>query len=218
MSDQKEEKTKPILVPPITDELLKENEENQKLWANWFIFKSPGVDDHAARVINSNLELLKELNNAIRRKNADVENLKPRIAALRDDTAIWLSSIGDFKKAAEIASDKAHRTLYRSYQTALERKDEEFCEHPRWIKTENSISQNIYREFDFFSPLHGRKLSMIRCNTCGFRNARELDADLDKLSRHREAVRANSENLSKAEIEKKLSAEHLSTNLNKILR
>ena len=212
-----EEKKKPILVPPITDKLLAENEKNQKRWANLFVFQNPGVDDYTHRVISSNLEILEQLIKSRSRLGVDKNALLERIHALRDDTAIWLSSIGDFEKASNIAYTRSQKQLFKCYLKAVNNSDNEWCEHPKWQTEGGNISQNAYREFDFFSPKHGRKISMIRCNSCGFRNARDLDADLDKLSQHRAKARGASENLTKAQIEN-LPEDLRSINLGKILR
>ena len=97
-----EKPKKPILVPTITEKLLKENDENQKRWANLFVFNNPSIDEHTVRVINDNLQILQYLIRNRRKvpKGAKKKELLEKIHYLRDETAAWLSSIGDFQKAA----------------------------------------------------------------------------------------------------------------------
>lgn len=180
-----------IKVPAITPELLEKNEEQQQHWRTAFNYVHPTRETHADRVIDDNLRILNRLNYELPRATGDLQqDIRGRISAMSHDTAIWASSRGQFELAARLAQNEHDRTLYLSYEQAVERSDDEWCEHPTFRHVDGELDQIATREFDFPSDRHAGTVSMVRCRECGFRNARQLPVELKRLSEHRRQVRA----------------------------
>lgn len=180
-------------VPEVTPELLAANEEEQKQWRKQFRYTPTSADSYANNVIRDNLNILDTLERQLRETKNVLERtvIRSRIAQFRDDTAIWLASVGQFEQAGKLTTSQANRELYKAYAKAVKLADDAWCEHPPFEHIDGNLSQIAYREMEFFSDRHGRKVSMVRCSRCDFRNARELDADLKKLSDHRAAAVAS---------------------------
>lgn len=215
------EKTENVVkVPCITPELLQENEENQKKWRN--LFTAPGVslDKYTESVIKDNLATLDTLEAQLKTVQHANEPLEQKICEFRNDTAVWLASLGKFAEAEKLTIIPKQKTLYREYAEAAARADSEWCEHEHWTQNAGGqAEQNAYREFQFFSEIHGRKVSMMRCRQCGFRNARDISADLQKLSDFRAASRKLAENTPRENLANKLKSEGLhETDLSKIIK
>jgi hypothetical protein len=177
-------------VPPITPALLEQNEQEQQRWRSLYTAPHVSQDSHANRIIRDNLNTLDRLENL--RKSAkpvDRPALTERIKRLKDDTAIWCDSVGQFSAAAQLTSCKHQRKLYRLRAVAVERPDDEWCEHPVFENVDGHIQQVAARERDFFSHKHGKTVSMVVCRHCGFRNAKDLPRELQKLSEHRAQIR-----------------------------
>lgn len=183
-----------IKVPEITPERLEKNEEEQRTWRELFRHVPVSADEYANRVIKDNLAVLDSLDRQLRAA-ARFEKLgiKQKIHDIRTDTAIWLSSVGQFAAALKISTDREEKKLYRKYIAAIALADDAWCGHPLFEHIDGQLSQVAYREFDFFSDSHAKKVSMVRCRQCDFRNARDLDVELQKLSEHRAQVVASGE-------------------------
>lgn len=171
-------------VPDITPELLEKNEAEQVRWREIYTAPHESAESYAERVIKDNLRILDALE-ATDAKRDEKAQIRAKITQIRDETAVWLSSVGQFEAAIELSTVKEQRDLWRKYIKAVDTDDSTWCSHPTFENVDGQLSQVAYREFDFFSHKHARKVSMIRCSKCGFRNARNLDADLKKLSDHR---------------------------------
>lgn len=175
--------------PKITPELLAQNEEEQKQWREMLSVPRMSADTYASVVINSNLATLESLTKQIiHSSKTEREFIKTKIDQIRNDTAEWMISIGRFDDALKLAVEKSQKILLKDYIAAEALDDEEWCEHPIFEHIDGQPSQVAYREFNFFSESHARQISMTRCNICGFRNAKDLDAELKKLSEHRAAA------------------------------
>lgn len=170
-------------VPEVTPELLTENERRQEKLRKKFTLRPSSQTAYAHTVINSNLEIIKSLETflAENKRAPGRISLREKIAQVSDDTAIWAVSVGQFALAASLTNNKHQRAIYRDYEKAIHRDDSEWCKHPIFEYVNGNPSQVAYREFDFLSPRHARTVSMVRCNVCGFRNAKDLDAELKKL-------------------------------------
>lgn len=220
MKETKEKSKRPVLVPRITPRLLEESADNQAAWSKNFALSPSDTTDYTRQVVSSNILVLKALREQLKQKMTEREEREILLKAekIQDETSTWLASIGRFKEAVKFAP-AGKRKLYRAYLKAVTRGDDEWCQHPRWSDIDGNLQQNEYREFDFFSPEKGKNLSMMRCNLCGFRNARDLSADLQKLSEARARVIAISESVPKEQFEERLKKENLSgANLAQILR
>lgn len=176
-------------VPAITPELLEQNEEEQKRWRALYEVRHVSAESYADIVIKDNLNILDALEAQLgRARFGEKALIREKIKQIRNDTATWLASIGRFETAAKLATAGDVRSLYKKYIKAIALDDSEWCEHPLFEQVDGNWSQVAYREFEFFSDAKGCRISMVRCRRCGFRNARDLDADLQKLSNHRAAA------------------------------
>lgn len=186
MSDKTKNVSK---VPKITPGLLAQNEDEQKQWREMLAVPRMSADTYANTVINSNLATLESLTRQIiHSKGTDRDLLAAKTDQIRNDTAEWMSSIGRFDDALKLAVVGEQKELLNSYLKAEALDDDQWCEHPIFEYVDGQPSQIAYREFNFFSESHARQISMMRCNTCGFRNAKDLDVELRKLSEHRREV------------------------------
>ncbi len=188
MAEKKDDK--PILVPDITPELLEKNEAEQKILRGQFgLPKNPAVLRNQA-LIDSNLEILKGLLAQYQKADGgEKDAVLLQINKYQDELAQTFASTGHFRAALKLSFDERRKTLYKSYIGAVERDENDWCEHSGWTRENGNIEQIAYREFDFFSPDKGQTLSMIRCNKCGFRNAvAKLPDDLAKLSEMRKEI------------------------------
>jgi hypothetical protein len=176
-------------VPPVTPELLAENEKEQQQWREHYRVPAVGIETHAQRVIRDNLATIDALEKSLASaKYGEKRPIRNRIKQLRNDTAIWCESIGQFEAAADLTSCRHQRKLYRRKSDAVTRPDDEWCEHPTFENVDGVVSQNCTREQDVYSDKHGRVMPLLRCRICGFRNVRELPPELQKLSEHRAAA------------------------------
>jgi hypothetical protein len=145
-------------VPPITPALLEQNEQEQQRWRSLYTAPHVSQDSHANRIIRDNLNTLDRLEKL--RKSAkpvDRPALTERIKRLKDDTAIWCDSVGQFSAAAQLTSCKHQRRLYRLRAAAIDLPDDEWCEHPVFENVDGHIQQVAARERDFFSHKHGKE-------------------------------------------------------------
>jgi hypothetical protein len=173
-------------VPEITPELLEKNEEQQKIWREMFVVPQMSGAQYAGTVIRDNLNVLDAIDRHISEAKGELKKqLKQRSSILRHDTAIWAASIGQFELAVKLTTDKHQRKQYKQWLAADIRDDSEWCKHPIFEYVDGKMSQVAGRELEFFSVRSGKLVSMIVCNKCGFRNAKDMPAELHKLSRYR---------------------------------
>lgn len=207
-------------VPELTPELLAANEAEQKTWRAQFVLPDTSTEAYAAAVIASNLEMLDALEIAMdKAKGEERKQIRAKLIVFREETAVWLASIGKFADAKRVAHSQKQKGLYRQYEKATNRDDADWCKHPRWKEKDGKFEQITYREFDFHSTKHGVIVSMMRCSICGFRNGAALSADLDKLSAARAKILADSEGMTREQVTEKLKGENFHTEgLRKILR
>lgn len=170
-------------VPDLTPERLAENAEFQAEMKQRFAVRPP--KNHAEMVIADNLRVIEMLE---RQRLSGRDDLDSRIDKLRNDTALWMQSVGMFTEAAKIAVKPRIKAENETLLAALERDDDEWCGHAKWKEVADKKVPNYSREFDFTDKI-GRRLSMIQCAECGFRNGRELPQDLENLSRRRAHIR-----------------------------
>jgi hypothetical protein len=180
-----------VKVPAITPDLLEKNEQDQARWRKLYTAPPTNYESYAGRIIRDHLETLDRLE-AQRKSSAPADRpvLTEKIRRLKDDTAIWCDSIGQFELAAKLTSCKHQRKTYKHRAQAIDLPDDAWCEHPVFENIDGHISQVAARERDFFSHRHGKTVSMIVCRHCGFRNAKDLPKELKKLSEHRAQARA----------------------------
>lgn len=173
-------------VPELTKDKLAENAEFQEQMRRRFELKPK---DHAERTIAANLRRIGQFSEQLEGSD-DVETrtlLIRRITALRDETALYLKQKGLFAEAAKLAANTNIRAEARSYVTAREIDNDLWCEHSMWKQTDAGMVPNYVREFDYVEG--GQNLSMLRCNECGFRNARPLPKDMQNLIAARAKIR-----------------------------
>lgn len=212
---------KPVIkVPDITPELLEKNEAEQNRWRQFYRLPALSVDKYAELVISANLETLDVLHLQMKRANNQTRRaIKLKSQQIRRDTAVWLASLGQFEAAFNLAVTKAARRKYRSFIEAVKKTDSDWCEHPLFEFVSGAASQVAYREFDFYSERHGRRVSMVCCRKCGFRNARDLDSELRKISEHRAQTVATAKDVSRENVALKLQSEGLlRSNLAEIIK
>ncbi len=177
-------------VPEVTPELIEKNAEFQKAWAKEFSIPETSQKTYAETVVRNNLNIL----DSLYQKCADAKDYKTttdiagRIARLSNDTATWAESIGWFDLARKLTWRERDKERLTAMLEAQTRDDNEWCEHPIFEFIDGNPSQIAAREFDFYSNHHGKIVSMVKCSKCGFRNAKDLPAELQKLSQHRAAV------------------------------
>lgn len=181
------------IAPPVTPERLAENEEFQRglraKFAARFSLKNPLEIEmsRAALLLKANAEIINALH--IQLKNAKTGRRAIRLMLKRyyaENAEAW-ASLGAFDKAADIEPDKRRKKEYRSKHKALIIDDSEWCIHPKYRMEEGQRLQNYFRESDVYSEKHGRIVSVLKCNECGFRNIAPLPPDLQKLSEDRKA-------------------------------
>lgn len=210
-----------VKVPEITPELIQKNEEEQKKWRRLYAAPVVTADKHAEAVIRDHLATLDMLEQQTKRaRRGERAPIKNKIRELRRDAAVWMASVGKFAEAETLSPDTSQKKLYRAYRKAVARPDSESCGHPNWKRNERGeTEQNVYREFTFYSEKHGRRVSMVKCRECGFRNARDLSNDLQKLSDFRAASRKLAETVPREHLEHRLKAQNLhKTNLSEIVK
>jgi hypothetical protein len=173
-------------VPEITPELLEANEAEQGKWRQMFVLPETNGASYADLTINSNLNILDALASQLKyAKGSLKKEIKTKSLQLREDTAVWAESIGKFALAHALTNDKRRRRHYKECVEAIARDDGEWCAHPIFEHINGQLSQVAYRELNFHSEKHGRTVSMVRCRICGFRNAKDLNAELAKISDYR---------------------------------
>lgn len=196
-------------VPEITPELLEQNEALQKRWRKQFTPPQISIDAHAERVVQQNLMILDGLEymwHTPAGKDKQTE-IAAQIKRIRIETAEWLATLGRFEAAAKLSPNQTEQARFTAFHEATVRDDNEWCEHPLW----KNGNQNAYRERDYYSFTHGKKVSMMRCAECGFRNGRDLDESLQRLSAHRAAVTSATRGLSKEDAARVLKQKGLAT-------
>jgi hypothetical protein len=176
-------------VPSITPELLQTNNAEQSLWSAQFALPTNSQESYVIQLIQNNLKIITELK-SINRQSPEIEQ---KIQQYVNETAQWAISIGKFELAVSLIGENS--TAKEFYEAEV-RDDSLWCEHLFYKEIDGHLQQNYFREFDYFSATHGRKVSMLRCNECGFRNAKDLTADLKKLSEHRANVRRGGKDVS----------------------
>lgn len=207
-------------VPELTDELIAANEDDQRRWRKLFVAPQTSKDKYAENVIKSNLTMLDSYRRQMRNANNKTKKqLKIKANELRRDTAAWLANLGQFEAAKQLAVSTRQRRIYRDYLEAERRDNSEWCEHPIFDYVDGHLQQKAFREFDFDSPRHGRRLSMVRCNECGFRNAKDLNRELKTLSEFREKVTSLVKDVPVEQQRQILTQEKLiKTNLEEVLK
>lgn len=188
-------------VPPITQELLQKNDELQREIQR--ALNSPKRDMRTGERIR-HLMLLKNLKEqmsdlfdarrAMMRRKDDVTDIENQIAEVGKRAAKAAFHAGEFETARELVKDKNLRAFYKSFIDAMNRDDNEHCEHPKYSDKKhpqgNFPIPNYFRERDIFSPKHGRVVAIMKCNLCDFRNIAPLTKDLAEMSERRAAFAA----------------------------
>jgi hypothetical protein len=187
------------LVPPITQKLLAENEEFQKQIRRGLNTSAvhPALINRARSILKAEeikhlmLGLFAERRAAMKAGKPElVEQTEAQLNRLTEKLAGHLFDAGEFELALKATRSKKMRAVVREHLKAAEIDDDEWsCGHKKWFSYDGQRHPNYFRERDLWSPRHGRVVSVIRCNECGFRNIRPLPEDLAEMSRLREEAR-----------------------------
>lgn len=170
-----EKEEAPILVKPITPEILAENAELQKTWAKntsipEYLSSYTASWEHRDRLAFSELvDRVLRLEQAYQSASDD-EDLRGKYVLSRDELAEIFFRRGEFETAAEVAGTPVYQDLYKDYLAAEQRRDSDHCKH--WKDTNNLFIERL----DMQTKAYGIA-PCVRCNICGYRQIRPLKPD-----------------------------------------
>ena len=189
MSEQEKEQV--VLVAPLTDEILAANAELQAEWSKKYSFRAATPESHAQAAAKAYITQYCVLGAQIQ-ETTDINEraqLQGRYVQVARDIIESCRIIGNFYLPQLLAPTEKERQLFVNYELAEMLPDSDWCQHPKWRRTESDFLPNYSAEFEYFSPGSQKRLWMLRCRECGFRNAQELPADLRKLKAVRHSLR-----------------------------
>lgn len=141
--------------------------------------------------------------------DGDLAEIQAAIIALSHKRAERLAAVGRYDLAREIEPNEQYRKEYERILDAIWRDDDETCEcdvhRGSGSHTGIAVSQRV-AALDVYSMKHGRMVSLMKCNHCGFLNAIDTPEDIIKMRAHRSRAHGIAAGLSIADAAKALTA------------
>jgi hypothetical protein len=175
-------------VPEITPELLEKNAAWQKEMLDGVVLPSQEsifMGRHRV-IVRDTLRTIQSLRDKAKATNffntaTATENSEyyAVMSKLHQNIGESLLQLGEFEKAAEYFADDDRKAHALALHEAMNIDDDENCDCPDdRIEIDTGGREhkfdNRFREQTIFSKKHGRPMSVIRCNLCGFRNIQEI--------------------------------------------